>query len=218
LFDPKEHCGIIEGLFDLPNNLIWCDRETLFKFPMKFEPDNSGSSSLIGICNDEELNETSCKNSFFIYDNDCSFRTIPLRTAIINSKMYFEFYGISVRCFEVLGEILDCYDPLIGNNSARIHLEQLYEFSTRFIQALVSIHPDDYFALAHDWCNAVKTYYEPEPDSYISRRTGRIIWWWDGEIDHSHYNPEYFNECLFNLYEMLLFLGEGETIYFVVEY
>ncbi len=219
MFDPNEYC-CIEGLeFDLPNNLVWCDEETLFMFPHGELNQNRGFSSLISICSDEEFNDTTGKTTFFIQRKCLEFGSgSDVQDILENSDIVSRGYGLSVRSLLILGELLDCHDSLISKNASRICIEQIYEFSKLLVDSLKKVFSDNYYDLAKKWCREIAEYYIPVQESIRSRRTGRPIWQYYAEYQHEHYDIEYFYNSLIQMDELLVYMEDGSSLYFMVEY
>ncbi len=135
-----------------------------------------------------------------------------------NSDLVIEGYGLSVRSILILGDLLDCQDPIVSKNSSRICIEQIYEFSKSLIDTLAKVSSDDYPDLATEWYCEIEKFYNPEPESFRSRRTGRLIWQYYAEYQHEHYNIEYFYNKLIEIDELLVYSNNGNSLYFMVEY
>jgi hypothetical protein len=200
LVDLVEEFGELYAGFVVPSHLVFCDRETLFKFPYR-EPSRGTLSSLFQLCSEDEVLETQVRMTVGVGSRKERFKA-DLSSYFEQADDRFSLFGMSIAAILDLALVLDCERPLLCLNSSRIHAEQMYFMSKQFVASILAIEPDDIDGVCEAWRARIRETYSDEPIDDFGRSQKRHWYLHGTEYQVSHLTLEFLADFVENLLDI----------------
>ncbi|OUS26179.1 hypothetical protein A9Q99_19580 [Gammaproteobacteria bacterium 45_16_T64] len=209
-FKPEEHYDITDERFFIPNHITHCSLRDLLDHPSI----DISFGSLLQICNDQEFENTHCRNNIIISDKKHTFHSQTFEEVKRESPLIHSTFGLSAAALVELANIMGLHDGIYNHSYVRICPELIFSLSDNLKYELQKLDSDSIPLLAKAWHKSVLEHYEAEEPENV-----KSFWFgWITIYEHAHYSQEYFSELLLNIHELLRSCEESESLYFSVDY
>lgn len=210
MFDPEDEFGMFYAGFEIPRNLIWCDRETLMRFPMGMRDGTRPQAWWMG-CDYFEPQSTL---TFFLSARSAGFRR-GLQSAI-ESQLFCVQEGVSAYAFEELGRLFGVDRSL--HECEGLFLEGVWRLDRRLVRSLLEAR-DDLEAVAMRWLERLLAAYRVEPVCQtFHRRRGKSYeyWWHEPQYPIDGFESQKIADILIDLVEVCRCRTRAEAVYVAV--
>lgn len=210
MFDPEDEFGMFYAGFEIPRNLIWCDRETLMRFPMETDDETRSRACWMGC----DYFETQSALTFFLSAKSSGFR-YGLQPAI-ESHFFCVQEGVSAYAFEELGRLFDVDRSL--HECEGLFFEGIWRFDRKFVRSLLEAC-DDLEAVAKRWLERLLAAYRAEPvcQTFRGRRGKSYEYWWrEPECAIDGFESQKILDILIDLVEVCRSRTRAEAVYVAV--